>query len=162
LFSQQNIKSESFPKLKLDLEVFLDSDPLTGYRPRITVLLSMPNCPKCHQPINAQVTTCPYCRTELKAYGHPGIPLHRATGEEFLCDTCTYHEDDTCTFSKRPYAKECTMYSDRSQESHQMTAARYSLGWRHSLQLWCQRNQPLLMLFGLIVVSLAIAFYATK
>lgn len=122
----------------------------------------MPNCPKCHQPINAQVTTCPYCRIELKAYGHPGIPLHRATGEEFLCDTCTYHEDDTCTFTKRPNAKECTMYSDRAQESLRMTSDRYSLGWRHSLQLWCQRNQPLLLLCGLIVVSLAIAFYASK
>jgi hypothetical protein len=43
--------------------------------------LSMPNCPRCHQSINPQAVTCPYCRTPLKAYGHPGIPLHRATGE---------------------------------------------------------------------------------
>lgn len=122
----------------------------------------MPTCPKCHQLIKAEATTCPYCRCELKAYGHPGIPLHRATGEEYLCDTCTYHEDDTCTFAKRPYAKECTLYSDRSQQLDKTTTKRYGLGWWHSLQLWCQRNQGLLMFSGLIVVSLLVAFYATR
>ncbi|MEM6403842.1 MAG: zinc ribbon domain-containing protein, partial [Cyanobacteria bacterium P01_D01_bin.116] len=61
-------------------------------------------CPRCKQPVNSQAVTCPFCRTQLKAYGHPGIPLHRSEGDEYLCDTCTYHGDNTCNYPKRPYA----------------------------------------------------------
>lgn len=73
-------------------------------------------CPRCHQLIDAQAIACPHCHAALKAYGHPGIPLFRATGEEFLCATCTYHHNDTCTFPQRPHAKECTLYTHPTQQ----------------------------------------------
>ena len=90
----------------------------------------------------------------LKAYGHPGITLHRATGDVPLCDSCTYHEDDSCTFPKRPYAKECTLYQDRAlkdlyQKPQQKTSP--------SITLWLQRNRILLVLIGLILVSFILA-----
>jgi hypothetical protein len=49
---------------------------------------------------------------ELKAHGHPGIHLYRAEGETYLCRTCAYEADDSCTYPQRPYAKECTLYWD--------------------------------------------------
>lgn len=74
----------------------------------------MSECPNCHQSIDPQAIRCPYCRTILKAYGHPSIDLYRAGKETFLCQSCTYHADDTCTFPQRPYAKTCTLYHDQS------------------------------------------------
>ncbi|GET38733.1 hypothetical protein MiSe_34920 [Microseira wollei NIES-4236] len=92
---------------------------------------------------------------ELKAYGHPGITLHRTTGEEAsLCDSCTYHEDDTCTFPKRPYAKECTLYQNRAlKDLYQKPQQKSS----PSIRLWLQRNLIWLVLVGLIVVSFILA-----
>ncbi|MEA5513598.1 zinc ribbon domain-containing protein, partial [Nodularia sp. UHCC 0506] len=80
------------------------------------------SCPTCHQLVDNQAITCPYCRTTLKAYGHPGIPLHRATGKEFLCDSCTYHADDTCNFPQRPYAKDCTLYENIEESKLRLQA----------------------------------------
>ncbi|HEY9873914.1 MAG TPA: hypothetical protein V6D12_10785 [Candidatus Obscuribacterales bacterium] len=115
----------------------------------------MPNCPKCHQPIDAKAIACPHCRLVLKAYGHPGVTLHRAIGETFLCDRCTYHEDDTCTFPQRPYAKECTLYQNREQQTS--TVPEYHSNWRQRVQLWCKQHQALLMLIGLAAVSFMVA-----
>ena len=114
----------------------------------------MPNCPRCHQLVKSQAIICPHCQMELKAYGHPGITLHRATGDVPLCDSCIYHEDDTCTFPKRPYAKECTLYQDRAvKDLYQKPQQNSSL----SLRLWLQRNLIWLVLVGLIVVSFILA-----
>jgi len=114
----------------------------------------MPNCPRCHQLIQAQAVTCPHCRLILKAHGHPGIPLHRSTGEEYLCDSCTYHTDDTCTYPQRPLARECTLYHNRSQPEPELNP-------RHdrskSLRLWFERNLAWLILVGLILLSLLIS-----
>jgi len=74
----------------------------------------MPYCPRCQQSVDSQAIACPHCRSLLKAHGHPGIPLHRASGQEFLCQSCRYHLDDSCTFPQRPYAKECTLYRNQS------------------------------------------------
>ncbi|MBW4574397.1 MAG: hypothetical protein KME08_03845 [Aphanothece sp. CMT-3BRIN-NPC111] len=120
----------------------------------------MPNCPYCHQPIGAQAIACPYCRTILKAYGHPGITLHRANGETFLCDSCTYHEDDTCTFPQRPYARECTLYQNKFQQNLQLNQHYHASGWGQIVSFWCQRNQARLMLLGLAVVSFLLALIA--
>lgn len=114
----------------------------------------MPNCPRCHQSIDAQAVTCPYCRTPLKAYGHPGIPLHRAVGKEYLCQSCTYHADDTCTFPQRPYAKECTLYQNIF---HQLEAQHRSTSSLASVRSWVKRHQVLLILLGLLLVSFLIA-----
>ncbi|MGQ4648585.1 zinc ribbon domain-containing protein [Lyngbya aestuarii] len=121
----------------------------------------MPNCPKCHQPIGSQMVTCSHCGTVLKAYGHPGITLHRAREDQPLCESCTYHADDTCTFPQRPYAQECTLYNDISQaqvEIDQIYVPR-SLPLQ-TVRLWCQRNPALLGLLGLVAVSFLLTLIA--
>jgi hypothetical protein len=123
----------------------------------------MLNCPRCHQSINSKAVTCPHCGTVLKAYGHPGITLHRATGDKPLCESCTYHTDDTCTFPQRPYAKECTLYDDINQprlEQTQIYSPRRSL--LQSVRLWGQRNPALLGIVGLVVVSVLLTLYKTS
>lgn len=121
----------------------------------------MLNCPRCHQSINSQAITCPHCGAVLKAYGHPGITLHRATGDQFLCESCIYHADDTCTFPQRPYAKECTLYTDITQAQNQTNsiyAPRRNL--LQSITLWGQRNPTLLGFLGLAAVSFLLAWMA--
>ena len=123
----------------------------------------MLNCPRCHQSISSKALTCPHCGTILKAYGHPGITLHRAMGDAPLCESCTYHADDTCTFPQRPYAKECTLYDDISQaklETKQIYVPRHSL--LQAAKLWCQRNPALLGLLGLVAVSVLLTLIASK
>ncbi len=123
----------------------------------------MINCPRCDRSVSSKAVTCPHCGTVLKAFGHPGITLHRAAGDTPLCDSCTYDADDTCTFPQRPYAKECTLYNDRSQpqvEPDSLYASRRSLG--SSIRLWCQRHPGLLGLLGLGVVSVLLALIAAS
>lgn len=43
------------------------------------------------------------------------VLLHKAPGTEPLCNTCTYHLDNTCTEPQRPEATECTLYHDNNQ-----------------------------------------------
>ncbi|MBW4638360.1 MAG: zinc ribbon domain-containing protein [Gloeocapsa sp. UFS-A4-WI-NPMV-4B04] len=127
----------------------------------------MPNCPRCHQSINAQAVTCPYCRTPLKAYGHPGIHLHRATGELSLCESCIYHADDSCNFPQRPHARECTLYQDIEQ--NQLNINQYNndawgkgkalRGFLPSITNWLKRNQIWLLLLALLLVSFLIALF---
>lgn len=114
----------------------------------------MPNCPRCHQAVDSQAIACPYCRTALKAHGHPGIPLYRAEGETYLCETCAYHHDDTCNFPQRPYAKECTLYQDHLQPV--VTVQQRRSTWQ-TLPLSLKRNEGWLILAGLVIVSLLIA-----
>ncbi|HIK16071.1 MAG TPA: zinc ribbon domain-containing protein [Leptolyngbyaceae cyanobacterium M33_DOE_097] len=110
----------------------------------------MPECPRCHQSVSTQAVTCPYCRTPLKAYGHPGIPLHRADKNEYLCATCVYDDDNTCTFPQRPYAKECTLYCDRNRPVE--TKPTYTRSFL--LKSWLRRNSGWFLLAALILLSL--------
>ena len=114
----------------------------------------MPDCPRCHQAVDAQAIACPYCRTTLKAHGHPGIPLHRAIGEEPLCKNCIYDADDSCTYPKRPDARECTLYSDRLPSSVR-TLSRASS--RFLTKAWFRQNSVWLVLVGLVILSLWLA-----
>lgn len=114
-------------------------------------------CPRCHQTINPQAITCPYCRTQLKAFGHPGIPLHRANKDEYLCDSCTYHDDDTCNFPQRPYAKECTLYQNIEESKLQYQSQHYAHSTKATFRNWINRNQSLLLLLALLLVCLLIA-----
>src|SRR6478672_3559437 len=114
----------------------------------------MPQCPRCHQTVESQAVTCPYCQLPLKAYGHPGIPLYRAAGEAYLCDTCTYHDDDTCNFPQRPHAKECTLYQDRSKSYASLSSGSASQSSRlDQIKTWLKRNAGWLALIGLVLVS---------
>jgi uncharacterized protein YbaR (Trm112 family) len=115
------------------------------------------SCPHCHQKIDSQAIACPYCRTQLKAYGHPGIPLHRAKKDEYLCDRCTYHADDTCTFPKRPYAKDCTLYQNIEESKLDLQQLQQSKSFGTTLRTWIKRNQTLLLILALLLVCFAIA-----
>jgi hypothetical protein len=118
----------------------------------------MATCPCCHQSIDSQAVRCPHCFATLKAYGHPGIPLHQATGNTFLCDSCRYHEDDSCTFPERPYAKTCTLYRDKSELIvKEVRSPLYPASPWGQLKTWCRRNRGLLLLLGSIGLSIAIA-----
>ncbi|NET61152.1 MAG: hypothetical protein F6K47_35000 [Symploca sp. SIO2E6] len=121
----------------------------------------MPNCPRCDQSISSNAIACPHCGMTFKAYGHPGITLHRTMGEEYLCNSCTYHADDTCNFPQRSYAKECTLYQDMSQsqlDTGPIYTPRYSLV--QSVKLWCQRNPAWLGILALATVSFLLAWMA--
>lgn len=118
----------------------------------------MPNCPRCHQSIDQQAVTCPYCRLPLKAYGHPGIPLHRATGSASLCESCSYEADDSCTLPQRPHARECTLYQNiipQLDNQHFNTTRNLS----SSVTNWLKRNQTWLLLLGLLFVSFLVVLW---
>jgi hypothetical protein len=119
--------------------------------------LSTVSCPHCHQLVDSQAVTCPHCRTTLKAFGHPGIPLHRAIGKEYLCDSCTYHTDDSCNFPQRPYAKECTLYQNIEESKLQLQQQRENTNFSTTVKNWIKRNQALFMLLSLVLVCLLIA-----
>lgn len=119
----------------------------------------MPDCPRCHRIINSHAVSCNHCGTVLKAYGHQGITLHQAFGEKPLCESCSYHADDTCNFPQRPYAQECTLYNDLSQDRlgfDQIYNPRRSA--LESLGLWCQRHPAWLGLIILVLVSFLLTF----
>jgi hypothetical protein len=120
------------------------------------LILKTTTCPRCHQPINPQSVTCPHCRVELKAYGHPGIPLHRATEGKYLCDTCTYNEDDSCTYPQRPHAKECILYQNINERQLELQQQKQASSLGTIVQQWVQRNQALLLLLALLFVSFLI------
>jgi hypothetical protein len=111
----------------------------------------VPNCPRCHQVVASQAIVCPHCQMKLKAFGHPGMTLYRATGQESLCETCLYHEDDSCNFPQRPDAKECTLYTDRTKPLVSSSANPYPThaGYSH----WLKRNLVWVALLGLILLS---------
>jgi len=114
----------------------------------------MPHCPHCDQPIDSQALTCPHCRRALKAHGHPGIPLHTATGETYLCDSCTYHEDDTCTFPQRPYAKTCTLYQNSAEP---MVVASYRPRTANIVKGWFSQNKGIVLFLIIIALSILMA-----
>ncbi|WP_017303858.1 hypothetical protein [Spirulina subsalsa] len=114
----------------------------------------MPSCPRCEKVIPPLAVQCPYCQMVLKGHGHPGIPLHQATGEAFLCETCLYHADDSCNYPQRPYARTCTLYCNSTSPTEDPP---YRLSPQQRFRFWCQRNGALLLLLGLLFMSLVIA-----
>ncbi len=118
----------------------------------------MSTCSRCHQPIDSQAVSCPHCGNQLKAFGHPGIPLYQATDETFLCDRCIYHEDDSCNYPQRPYAKTCTLFHDKSLplvEEFQFSPPK-GAGIR-AFQAWCSNNRGLLIIASILLISVLIA-----
>jgi len=114
----------------------------------------MITCPYCQQAVDDQAITCPHCRCQLKAHGHPGIPLHRAVGEDFLCPTCLYDADDTCTFPQRPQARTCTMYRNQAQAAAAQEQARIRTSYR---PIRPRRLGIGLTLLGLLAIALLLA-----
>jgi hypothetical protein len=117
----------------------------------------MPDCPRCNQKYDARAIACPHCQLPLKAYGHPGIPLHRSPDGEYLCASCLYHEDDTCNFPKRPYAKDCTLYRNVCELTLPPPTPYISGGWLQRIKNWCQQNILLLVILCLVIVSFVLS-----
>ena len=113
----------------------------------------MRSCPRCQAKVESAAIQCPQCRLVLKAHGHPGIPLYRAEGDTALCDTCTYHLDDTCTFPQRPHAQTCTLYQNVAQDPKADRPV-YSPG--QQMRLWLNRRAGLIALVALIGISFLI------
>lgn len=113
----------------------------------------MSQCPRCDRPINPQAIKCPYCNNPLKAFGHPGIPLYQAEKDEFLCDRCIYHEDDTCNYPQRPYAKTCTLFRDLAATLEEEEELIYIPSLKSKITAWCRTNQFLLGILFLLILS---------
>ncbi|MBP0001587.1 MAG: zinc ribbon domain-containing protein [Cyanobacteria bacterium SID2] len=111
----------------------------------------MTHCPRCDRPVPTDAVSCPHCRYSLKAFGHPGIPLHRAAKDEFLCNSCVYHHDDTCNFPQRPNATTCTLYQNLDESIED------PLPPRNKPVPWYRRYPALWVLLALFVVSLLLA-----
>ncbi|MGF1603627.1 MAG: zinc ribbon domain-containing protein [Thermosynechococcaceae cyanobacterium] len=115
----------------------------------------MANCPRCQQRLKGAETACPRCGMEVTAYGHPGIPLHRAGTDDYLCDTCVYELDDSCSFPQRPEATSCTLYRDCRQPVRSHTSKQQSRRLRLSFEL---RSQLwLLAIICIIVIAVLLA-----
>ncbi|QYX33061.1 zinc ribbon domain-containing protein [Sphaerospermopsis torques-reginae] len=115
------------------------------------------SCPRCHQLIDSQAITCPHCRITLKAFGHRGIPLHRAVGNEYLCETCVYHQDDSCNFPKRPYAQDCTLYQNWEESQLELEKQTNNSSLSTKVKSWIKRNQGLVLLIAILFVCLLIS-----
>lgn len=113
----------------------------------------MLTCPHCAQKVATDAVSCPSCRKQLKAFGHQGMPLHYATQDEFLCDRCLYHHDDTCTFPQRPYAKTCTLYQNLDNPPETEVPTSRGFTWKY----YYHRYQGLFWLGILLIVSLLLA-----
>lgn len=111
----------------------------------------MPTCPRCQQAVAANIITCSHCGLELKAHGHPGIDLHRAQGATYLCDSCTYHHDDSCTFPQRPQANTCTLYQDMAQAPRLSAAEIYTIPWWRKYSGWIALGVILFISIALVV-----------
>ncbi len=116
----------------------------------------MPTCPHCQGLVTVDAVKCPHCGTVLKAYGHPGMPLHQA-GEGYLCASCAYHADDSCTYPQRPYAKTCMLYHNLAWPSEELDPqACQPLGWA-GCRAWGRRHRGWLLLGGILLLSLGVA-----
>ncbi|MGF1542270.1 MAG: zinc ribbon domain-containing protein [Pleurocapsa sp.] len=115
----------------------------------------MLECPRCHHKVKPDAVTCPKCNNQLKAFGHPGIDLYQATDRGWLCDRCIYHEDDSCNFPQRPYAKSCTLFHDRSVPLFEETITLKKGGIR-GFKTWCFRNRGLIAIAVLILISVVL------
>jgi hypothetical protein len=118
----------------------------------------MLTCPRCHQNVDRQAIECPYCRTLLKAHGHPGMTLHQAIEGAFLCPTCAYHVDDSCTFPQRPQAITCTLYKNIQRAEEVIPPLPLS----RVIQDWVFRHKGLLLLLAVMIGSIALAFINSR
>lgn len=114
----------------------------------------MSYCSRCKQPVDPQAVNCPHCNNSLKAFGHPGMPLYQSEDNTWLCNRCIYHEDDTCNFPQRPYAKSCTLFHDSTQPLiEEIDTPASTQGWA-GVKNWLYRYR------GLIAIAILILFSA--
>ena len=112
-------------------------------------------CPRCQRAVSPKAIACPHCNTTLKALGHEGIPLHQATDGTVLCATCTYHQDNSCNYPQRPFAKDCILYVDMHQPQDPAPGfVTQSSSVTSRIQYWINQNLALVILVGLAILSL--------
>lgn len=117
----------------------------------------MVSCPRCKKPVDSQAIKCPNCDNALKAFGHPGMPLYQSEDDSSLCDRCTYHQDDSCNFPKRPYARSCTLFHDATIPLVSESISPVSTqGWT-GVKNWLYRNRGIIAIALLILASVLIA-----
>lgn len=119
----------------------------------------MTTCPRCQQSVNPQAVNCPHCGNQLKAFGHPGIPLHQATDGAFLCSRCLYDQDNTCNYPQRPYAKNCTLFHDQSLPLVEETSLSSRQSVLSLIQAWLRHHQGLIILCILVTLSIILALH---
>lgn len=117
----------------------------------------MSQCPRCHQSVKPEALECPYCKNPLKAFGHPGIPVYQAADDSWLCDRCFYHQDDSCNYPQRPYAKSCTMFHDKEKPLVEEPVNSPPRGLISTTKYWLRRHQGLSILLILIIISILLA-----
>ena len=117
----------------------------------------MTKCPRCNHPVKLEALECPYCKNPLKAFGHPGIPVYQAPDDSFLCDRCIYHEDDSCNYPQRPYAKSCTMFHDKEKPLVEEPVNSPSRGFISAIKFWIRRHRGLLIILIIIIISFLLA-----
>ncbi len=115
-------------------------------------------CPSCHHSVSSDALSCQKCQTPLKAFGHPGIPLHQADQDTVLCTSCLYHQDDSCDFPQRPSATSCTLYQDQNIKLEPIRTSKTSLSWR----VWFYKNRGWLILGGLFLVCFVLVVISKK
>ncbi|MEL6603830.1 MAG: zinc ribbon domain-containing protein [Cyanobacteria bacterium J06614_10] len=113
----------------------------------------MTTCPKCDRTIPATALTCPHCKTTLKAHGHPGMPLYRAADDSYLCPTCAYHQDNSCTFPKRPTATTCTLYQPIGTPAVELTPQEI-----YPIPFWRKVNKTWLIAGVILAICILINF----
>lgn len=115
------------------------------------------SCPRCRQLIDSQAIICVHCRITLKAYGHPGIPLHQAVENKYLCETCVYEQDDSYNFPQRPYAQNCTLYQSVEESKSELGQHKNNSRLSANVKRWIKRHQGLVLVLALLSVCLLIA-----
>lgn len=125
--------------------------------------MNMISCPSCHKSIEQNALSCSYCQKKLNAFGHPGIPLHQAPQNHYLCEQCTYHYDDTCTYPQHPYAKSCTLYHDyKTPLVGEITSSTVKRNSLQKFHIWCGQHRRLLIFLSLIIISFTLTLMKMK
>lgn len=114
-------------------------------------------CPKCKQPVDSQAIACPKCKNQLKAFGHPGMPLYQSEDNTSLCDRCTYDFDDSCNFPQRPHAKSCTLFHDAATPLvSEAIVPNSTQGWM-GIKNILYRYRAIIAIVLLVLISISIA-----
>lgn len=119
----------------------------------------MPFCDRCKNPVKPVDLVCAHCGLQLKAHGHPGIELHQTLDEGVLCESCLYHQDDSCTFPQRPLAKSCTLYQSLKDHREEAESSQLATSPTFALKVFWQRYKVWVILGAIFGLSLLLTVF---
>ncbi|MEO1093791.1 MAG: zinc ribbon domain-containing protein [Cyanobacteria bacterium J06638_28] len=119
----------------------------------------MPFCDRCKNPVKPADLVCPHCGLQLKAHGHPSIELYQTLGEDVLCESCLYHQDDSCTFPQRPLAKSCTLYQSIHASREEADLPRPAMSSSFSASMFWQRYKVWVILGAIFGISFLLTVF---